>query len=235
MKIKCVFFDLDDTLHDHQKPFADSVNHCFNDFSRKHSISALYKKLRHYSDELWKDYSQNKLTLEELRIQRIILALRDFSYTISREQASSFQSQYEDDLSRISLFPDASHVLNTIKDHGIQIGLITNGPVQHQKNKIQALNLHTYFPNELIFISDEVGIAKPNPELFTLAAGRVNLPPSEILYVGDTWVNDIIGPLNAGWNTAWYNHREREAESEHKPHLVIKSLTSLLNSLHIKK
>ncbi|WP_169891230.1 HAD family hydrolase [Litchfieldia alkalitelluris] len=233
MTIKAVFFDLDDTLHDHQKPFSDTMERCFPDFSKDQSVTELYKKLRHYSDIYWVNYTNNKMSLEELRIKRIISALKDFSYNISRSQAAKFQGEYDVALQQISLFKDVPQILNSLKSNGFQIGLITNGPVQHQKNKIKALGLVQYFSTECIFISDEVGIAKPDPRLFELAAQKLSLSANEVLYVGDTWINDIIGPSKAGWNTVWFNHRMREPETDHKPMKEIKSLSSLLTLLEI--
>ena len=231
MNITTIFFDLDDTLHDHQKPFAHSLKTSFPSLSADFPIHTGYKRLRYHSDVLWKDYVNNSISLYDLRLKRIILALRDFDIEITEEQAASFQKQYEKELSQITLFPEVPTLLHTLEDNGIQIGLITNGPVQHQMNKIKALSLHDYFSPELIIISDGVGIAKPDPRIFHEAAGRVDAAPEQILYVGDTWHNDIVGPIEAGWQAIWYNLRKRIPETEHKPVLVTEDLTSILSFL----
>jgi HAD superfamily hydrolase (TIGR01549 family) len=233
MKITTIFFDLDDTLHDHQKPFANSLRASFSYLPEEFPIDLAYKRLRYHSDVLWKDYVNHSIELYELRLKRIVLALRDFDIEISKEQAALFQEQYEKELSRITLLPEVPTLLHTLKEHGIQIGLITNGPVQHQINKINALRLHEYFSPDLMIISDGVGFAKPDPRIFQEAASRIEAPPEQILYVGDTWHNDVVGPITAGWHSVWYNLRKRKPETEHQPVLITEDLSSILSLLEL--
>jgi len=233
MNITTIFFDLDDTLHDHQKPFAHALRSSFSYLPEEFQIDLAYKRLRYHSDVLWKEYVSQSIGLYDLRLQRIVLALRDFDIEISKDQAALFQEQYEKELSRITLIPEVPSLLHTLKENGIQIGLITNGPVQHQKNKIDALRLHEYFSPELMIISDGVGFAKPDPRIFYEAASRIEDHPEQILYVGDTWHNDVVGPISAGWHSVWYNLRKRSPETEHKPVLVTEDLSSILSLLEL--
>ncbi len=235
MNMKAIFFDLDDTLHDHQKPFADSLAKSFPHFPSHHEIEDVYKKLRYHSDLLWEHYTENKITLGELRVKRIIAALRDFDFEITEGQAQEFQHSYELALQQITLFPEIPNLLDSLDKHGFKLGMITNGPVEHQKNKIAALGLDKYFPKDHIFISDEVGIAKPDPTIFKIAAERLGLQAEEILYVGDTWINDIVGSSEAGWQSLWFNHRNRKPETDHQPTYETDSLDSILSFIQNKE
>lgn len=231
MAIKAIFFDLDDTLHDHLHPFSKAFKDSFPDLYEQMDVESLYKKFRDFSDLLWKKYSNHELTLEELRIARIVMALEYFQKGITNEQASDFQAEYELNLDNLQLFTEVPELINVIKAKGKLVGIITNGPVQHQFNKINSLGLTSYVSGDHIFISDEVGVAKPNKQIFHHVAQKVNMIPSEILYIGDSWPNDVVAPMEAGWQAIWYNHRKRLPDTGHKPLAVIDHLLSIINIL----
>ena len=236
LTIKAVFFDLDDTLHDHLQPFSNSIKTTFPEYYKLVEVEFLYKKFRHFSDILWKNYSSNLLSLEELRIRRVIQAFKSFDIQIPIEQAKQFQSHYELDSRHLQLFPDVIELLETLKRNGLFFGIITNGPVAHQFTKISSLGLLDYVSRNLIYISDGVGIAKPNPGIFNYVAERTGYLPHEMVYVGDSWENDVAAPLDADWQSIWYNHRKRKPETHHLPLAEIDSLSSLiaiLNSVQI--
>jgi putative hydrolase of the HAD superfamily len=192
-------------------------------------VTSLYKKFRDFSDLLWKQYSRQQLTLEELRIARIVMALEYFQKGITNEQASRFQAQYELNSGSLQLFAEVPKLINEIKTQGKLVGIITNGPVQHQFNKINSLGLTSCVSRDHIFISDEVGVAKPNKQIFQHVAQKVNMIPSEIIYIGDSWPNDVVAPMEAGWKAIWYNHRKRLPDTGHKPIAEINQLLSIID------
>jgi FMN phosphatase YigB (HAD superfamily) len=141
-------------------PFSNAMKAVLLIYYGQVDVETLYKKFRHFSDILWKSYSSNELTLEVLRINRIVLALESFNINITKKQAIDFQNQYEHDLKNLRIFSGAPAMLETIKNKGFTLGIITNGPVEHQTKKIKSLGLTKYFNRDLIFISDVVGSRK---------------------------------------------------------------------------
>jgi HAD superfamily hydrolase (TIGR01509 family) len=231
MEIKAVFFDLDDTLHDHQAPFAHALVDSFMEWKTRPDFDTAYKRFRSFSDYFWKDYTQGTISLEQLRINRIMSAMESLDRKISEGEARQFQQNYENRLSNLTLFTEASVVFDALKKLGIEVGLITNGPVAHQQNKIRQLQLNKFIDEKLMFISDGVGYAKPNPQIFHIAAAKIQLPAETLLYVGDTWENDVAGAMTAGWNAVWFNHRNREPLTGHEPLGEIKILSELMEVL----
>jgi FMN phosphatase YigB (HAD superfamily) len=61
----------------------------------------------------------------------------------------------------------------------------------------------------MFFISDGLGVAKPDPYIFEYVARKKQIAPSRLIYVGDSWTNDVVPPIVSGWNSIWYNHRNR--------------------------
>lgn len=230
MPIKAIFFDLDDTLHDHQKPFADTFSNMFPNVGMD-GIENVYKKYRYFSDLLWENYIRKEITLEELRIFRTVELLKSYEQEISNEMAKEFQLKYESALLSIELLPEVPELLIKLNHMGFELGIITNGPTEHQKNKIDSLSLTKYIPKDRIFISDEVGVAKPDPKIFHKAGQSLMFSPENYLYIGDSWTNDVIGAHNAGWHSIWFNHRKRNAETNHKPLKEIEKLNSIFSIL----
>lgn len=75
----------------------------------------------------------------------------------------------------------------------------------------------------MIFISDAVGLAKPDPAIFAHVNRVTGTTPENSLYVGDTWANDVVGALTAGWKVCWYNPRGRQPGTDHAPSYIFKN------------
>ena len=228
MAIEAIFFDLDDTIHDSQFPFEHTVEKLLPEVAAGFDMNTLYKKFREASDWLWKDYVDGTISLSDLRTRRIMIALESIDISIDTGTAQAFQQQYERNQGQLKMFSEVPSVMEALKEKEILVGMITNGPVEHQHRKISSLGLTSHIPANLIFVSDGVGVAKPNPDIFHHVRERINILPQRILYVGDSWENDIVGPSLAGWQSVWFNHRKREPETNHNPLAVIHNLSSIL-------
>lgn len=98
-------------------------------------------------------------------------------------------------------FPFTAPTLLKLRDMGCKVGIITNGSHDVQSRKIQLLGLEKYADE--IIISGDIGVHKPNAEPFILMSQRLNIPPQELMYVGDHPVNDVEGSRNAGYTPVW--------------------------------
>ncbi|MFN7252305.1 MAG: HAD family hydrolase [Anaerobacillus sp.] len=223
---KAFFFDLDDTLYDQLQPFKEAVI-CSYSTIEELPFEKIFKRSREYSDILWDQYCSNKVSLEELRVKRLVLAFEDFKYKLEPKQAMEIQERYEERQNKIKLSKGVISCLTSLKEKGFLVGIITNGPVEHQMKKIINLQLDAFVSKELIFISDGVGIAKPDPRIFLHVNNRIGIKPENCYYAGDSWRNDVVPSLNAGWNSVWYNFRCRKPETTDIPYKVIYSYHEL--------
>ena len=66
---------------------------------------------------------------------------------------------------------------------------------------IARLELAQHFDH--VVISDELGVRKPHPRLFTEPAARLGVAPERVLFVGDTPESDVVGAAAVGMRTAW--------------------------------
>lgn len=213
-----IFFDVDDTLYNQIEPFRRAF---YKNFSNIHSIDIekLFLASRKYSDEVFHKTEKMEMSLREMHVYRISKAFEEFGYYILPESAIAFQIDYERYQDEISIIPDMKEILEFLIANGIKVGIITNGPEKHQKKKIDALGLKRWISDENITISGEVGFAKPEREIFKIAKARMKIQENTIYYVGDSFENDVMGALNAGWTPIWINKRKREI-SNIPPNLI---------------
>ena len=81
-------------------------------------------------------------------------------------------------------------------------------------------------------MSEEVGVAKPDPAIFQRALGAIGAQPAETLFVGDNPVADIGGAQQLGMLTAWV-HLGRDWELDApRPDYVIGAVWELDHLLH---
>lgn len=217
--VQAVFFDVDDTLYDHLIPFRQALQHVLGtgpDFP----YASAYHRMRYYSDLLSARAGGTPThgpEIEEMRTSRFTLSLGEFGVGLSEPQAAQIQSEYLRLQFDIQLFEGARSLIAYLKDNGFTVGLITNGPPEHQMKKIQALGVMELIPPERIFISGAVGMTKPDRKLFDHVADKLGLTPASCCYIGDSWRNDVVGAADAGWKVIWFNHRGALPESGHRP------------------
>lgn len=227
---EAVFFDLDDTLYDQLTPFQLSLDYCRIDLASI-KVEELFKKVRYFSDVLWKVHIRGEISLDLLRIERIRCAFNDFDLSLSNQQASEIQERYEYEQQQINPFPEVLSIIKDLQSMKLIVGVLTNGPVQHQMNKIKALQIDQIIPPERIFISDGIGIAKPDKRVFEYVQRQVNIESNKCCYIGDTWENDVVPPIEAGWTSMWFNHRKRKPQSNHIPLETIMSYDNFMLKL----
>jgi putative hydrolase of the HAD superfamily len=115
----------------------------------------------------------------------------------------------------LRLFPETeavfSAVRNAVLDDGTQatrpIGIVTNGPTEVQRAKLQLLGIDPLV--DFVLVSEEFGVAKPEPEIFREALRLAGVTPVEAVFVGDSAEFDIAGAQAAGIPTVWVNRHQR--------------------------
>ena len=84
------------------------------------------------------------------------------------------------------------------------VALVTNGPPDIQRLKLEQTGLADHF--SAVVISGELGLGKPDPEVFMHAVGSLGVRPQDAVMVGDSWERDIEGALGAGLSAIWISH-----------------------------
>ena len=130
--------------------------------------------------------------MEEMYIYRFKNAFLDYGKKINALKALEFQAVYEEKQQEIRMTDAMKDLLQSLKEK-VTLGIITNGPAQHQWDKVNALGVTEWIPVGHVFISGSLCVAKPYKSIVSLAAERMGILPQEICYVGDSFENDIVG------------------------------------------
>ncbi|PLS01424.1 HAD family hydrolase [Neobacillus cucumis] len=202
--MKALFFDLDDTLYDQLQPFQGAYHSVFSRITDL-SILDLFKKSREYSDKVFALTESGEMSLEKMHQYRMMNAFKDFGYTISADEADAFQQEYKNQQYKVSLIPEMKNILQYASTKCIPIFVTTNGPSTHQRQKLESLGISEWVPANHIFISSEVGYAKPHKAFFEHVNVKTKTNSIDSCMVGDSFENDIFGAHQAGWSSIWIN------------------------------
>ena len=118
----------------------------------------------------------------------------------------------------------AEPLLRCLQDRKHPMAVVTNGS-RSQRGKIEALEASRYF--DTVLISEEEGIAKPDPRIFRQALSRLNAAPGRSVFVGDSLEHDIAGARNAGMMTVYIKKGKAEDADHAVCDLVVSDLREL--------
>ena len=120
-------------------------------------------------------------------------------------------------------------VLNTLKSRGVRLGIVTNGRGRAQHPKLDALNVRGFM--DVILVSEDAGVKKPDPRIFAMALEQFGLEPKHVWMVGDHPLNDVIGARSAGIKGIWFNRQTHSWPDNTPRGSEIQSLPDLLRLL----
>jgi putative hydrolase of the HAD superfamily len=211
--LKAAIFDLDDTIFDHSTVMQASLEHVAHDHDLPDGFVPAFLAA---NKVMWADYEQGKLSRDEIRYGRMGAALAEIgrpeldAKTLMEEYFAHYSSQQR-------LFPGALECLRKLGCI-IKLGIITNGFVDVQKEKLEKTGLAELVDE--VLISEETGMIKPHPDVFKLALERLGVTSEYAVYIGDSYASDIVGAESAGIRTIWFNPRGVAPSGDYKGDIV---------------
>ena len=190
--IRAVLFDLDGTLYDRDASILQITQDQFEAFrdelpgvARQQFIDRSLELDRHGHGRAPGLYH---LLGEELRFGRDVATRLELHFTANYPRYCRTPA-------------DTIATLDALRSHGKKLGVITNGPVDWQSRKIDALGIGPWF--DAILISEAEGIQKPDARIFARGLARCGADASESMFVGDHPEADIAGAKAAGLLPVW--------------------------------
>ena len=226
IEIKSVCFDLDGTLYDFQEVMRHSLRITLAELTRRipqcgERLSV--DKMIQIRDRTAQELKGRITNLEEVRL---VSFKRTLDYCgIDDELAEELNQLYlKHRFEDVVLFDDVLPTLERLKGRYV-LGALSNGNSYPQK-----LGLESYF--QFIILAQEVGMGKPDPGIFHLAVEKAGCLPNELLYVGDSQEEDILGAKRAGIRVAWFNRTNAQLQTNiPHPDYEISKLSMLLQIL----
>jgi putative hydrolase of the HAD superfamily len=112
--------------------------------------------------------------------------------------AAGVAAYHDTKFRELAPFGDVIPLFADLRAAGIVVGIVTHGWTVKQAEKLVRLGLVPHIDPGAVFISDQIGISKPNPKLYGAALRALDLRPAEVMYVGDSPAHDIAPPKALG-------------------------------------
>lgn len=201
-----IFFDLDRTLWDFDAAAEVAFERLYETYELKklgipsaHEFHEVYHPL---NEQLWVLYREDKITKEALNRTRFYLPLEHYGIhdTALADRLSTDYVYWSPRIVR--LIPGTMELLDYLKPK-YHLHLVTNGFEEVQHTKLSGSGMEPYF--ETLTVSEEVGVKKPNPEIFHYALEKAHATAKESLVVGDEMAVDIDGARAAGIDQVFFN------------------------------
>lgn len=202
MSIQVLTFDLDNTLWEtdpviiraEQASYQALLQHCPH-------VADLYtlEGVREYKGQLAECYPSLAPQISKLRyetLRRIALQAGVDHDQAARVATSAFDV-FMEERSRLTLFDGALAALEELAQRFPLIAL-TNGNAN-----LAAVGLDHLFSAH--FSAEQVGTAKPEPDMFQAALAHQNIKPHQCLHIGDHPHQDVDAARQLGFHTLWVN------------------------------
>lgn len=229
--LKAIFFDIDDTLYSTSE---------FAAMARRNSIKALIEAgVKMPEDELLRELNEvitEFSTNYEHHYDKLLLRIpRDKWRGLNPAVlvASAVVAYHETKFRHLKPYEDAVEVLGLLSKTGLILGVITAGLTVKQAEKLVRLKVLRYISHDAIFISDQIGVSKPNVKLYLRALNDLNVKPEHAMYIGDNPLGDIDPPKSIGMTTVRNRRSGKYAniEGETKPDYEIRNFYDLMDIL----
>ncbi|MFC6670317.1 HAD family hydrolase [Marinobacterium aestuariivivens] len=227
--IKCVTFDLDDTLWA-VDPVIEAANRSLFDwlarnaelFTRQFSLADL-PRLR---SEVLERHPEIAHSVTQIRLRLLEQGLLTAGYSQPRAEALALQAfeVFLDGRNQVEFFEHAVTMLQILRERGLMIGALSNGNAD-----VDRVGLGQYF--DFQFNADGTGTEKPHPLMFEQALEKTGLRPEQVVHVGDNPVADIEGAHNAGYWTIWVNLNAQAWPGGPAPDQTVRCLSEVPRAL----
>jgi putative hydrolase of the HAD superfamily len=209
MTLRAVLFDIDDTL------FSTTQ---FAKVARRNAVHAMVQTgldlpeevvLREL-EEVLAEFSSNY----DHHFDQLLKRLRPKSLQNVNPAlivAAGIAAYHDTKFRELRPFEDVVPLLSALRAVGVTTGIITHGWTIKQAEKIVRLGLVPHLDPRAVFISDQLGISKPNPKIYALALRDLGVSAGEAMYVGDSPSHDITPPKSIGMRATWAKRATRHA------------------------
>ena len=222
-----LLLDVDGTLLDFEMSQKMALEKAFevHGYPLTEETKNIYNKI---NDKLWKQYERGEINRETVIYTRFGKLFQAIGI---QDDGVAFEDDYQNLLGSGAYLLDGALELVEYLYGKYALYIITNGVTETQRRRLQDSGLDKYMKD--IFISGELGVQKPKKEYFDLCLKRMpeTIKKEELLVIGDTLSSDILGGLNAGIDTCWYNPQKLPANPEIPATMEVHSFEELKNLL----
>ncbi len=224
MTIRCIAFDLDDTLWECH-PVIERAEHRF------------YEWLQSYYPKISQKYSEAELITHRMDFMHSHPDNRHDLTTLRKLWMKQLANEVEYDLKKhhsfiedgfevfwlvrneVTFFKGTMDILEQLSAN-YSLGVISNGNAD-----VHHIGIGHLF--DFVLSSEAAGVSKPHPNIFDQALNLSNTEKHETVYVGDDPKRDVLGAHGAGIHAIWFNPSLKPWPGGQTPTAVIQHLGQL--------
>ena len=222
-----ILLDWDDTLWD----FQTNAHVALHEAYKQHHLERYFDSFEHFfhlyeerNKQLWVEYSKGIIDKQDLQRERFQYPFR----MVGREEYELAEIVGKDFLEltilQNQLLPGALELMQYLaKKYSVVI--ISNGFKEVQYRKIASSGLRPYINH--VVLSEEVGVQKPDRQIFEHALHLLGLTPQDVLMIGDNPETDIKGAMDMGIDTIYFSPYKKEEII--MPTYTVRSLKEIMN------
>lgn len=217
-----VMLDIDDTLLDFHKAEHIALAKALKQMGIEPE-QEIMDKYSAYNTMCWEALERGELTREEVKVHRYELLFEDIGSDVSAKETTEL---YESLLGIGHYFMPGAEALLEALYGKYRLFIVSNGTASVQDSRLKSANIAHYFEN--IFVSEKIGYNKPSKEFFAVCEAEIpNYSAEKTIVVGDSLTSDILGGINAGVKTCWFNPKGKPGREDIIPDYVITDLAEL--------
>jgi putative hydrolase of the HAD superfamily len=222
--IQALIFDLDDTLYEETQ----FVRSGFRAVSRYISDTCMVDRDEVYQMLLEVLANQGRGKVFDVVLEKLGL----YEKRLIPEMVKTYRAHEP----AISPYPDVKPVLTKLDANGYKLGLITDGDVNAQKNKLRALKIGQFFGCAIF--SDQYGVEKRKPHIspYKRVLETLRVLPHESAYIGDNPFKDFIGARKLGMRAVRImrgQYKATDVEKQQDADVRIDSLYQVFDVLNL--
>ncbi len=221
--IRNILLDLDNTILDFNKAERTALKRTFIEMGIK-PTDLIVDRYHFHNIRHWEMLERGEITRHQVLTGRFDALFAEQNITCDAEAILPVYERY---LGMGHYFmPGAEEMLNVL--HGkFRLYIASNGTASVQKTRVASAGLERYM--DRIFVSEAIGFNKPSREYFDRCFAQIpNFSREETVMIGDSLTSDILGGINAGIRTIWYNPEHRMNAMDFAPDAEIDALDQIL-------
>lgn len=188
--ISAVVMDLDDTLYPEEMYIKSGFQEVSKYIAHKYGL-----RQKNVFDDLWGTY------LDGIRGSNFDEFFRRRNIVIKKEEIIYLRDLYRQHVPEIELPNESRKFIENLRRIGMKTGILSNGYIVSQENKIKALGLKSMVDE--IILTDMLGkdFWKPNEKAFVEMAKVLSVRTDQCVYIGDNPKKDFKGAKKCGYLT----------------------------------
>lgn len=224
--IKAVLLDVDNTLIDFNKSAEWSIRKCFAEYGIEFTCNVI-PTFHKINDELWHRIEKQTITKPELHKIRWQMIFDELGI---KENGAEFEKKFIEYVPMAGIPVEGAKELLEYLSKKYIICFASNSSKNQQLIKLTKADMLKYADH--MFISDEIGFAKPAKEYFDVCMERLSpITKDEVILIGDSPTADIAGGVNYGIKTCWFNFLKGSMPEGMKADYMVDSLVEIQHIL----